>query len=60
VLISHDAGWYKPEEENGGAFRGFAGIFTALIPALEKNGFSPEEIQQLLEINPRNAFYLRN
>ena len=59
VLISHDAGWYKPEEENGGTFRGFTGIFTALIPALEKKGFSPKEINLLLEINPRNAFSIR-
>ncbi|MEA3461802.1 MAG: phosphotriesterase [Bacteroidota bacterium] len=60
VLISHDAGWYKPEEADGGAFRGFAGIFTALIPALEHLGFSSEDIHFLLEVNPRNAFFLRN
>ena len=60
VLISHDAGWYKPEEENGGTFRGFTGIFTDLIPALEQNGFSTDEIHLLLEVNPRNAFSLRN
>lgn len=59
VLLSHDAGWYKPGEENGGAFRGFTGIFTALLPALEERGFSSKEIKQLLEINPRNAFTLR-
>ncbi len=59
VLISHDAGWYKPEEELGGTFRGFAGIFTVLLPALEKRGFSPEDIQLLLEVNPRNAFSIR-
>ena len=59
VLISHDAGWYKPEEESGGTFRGFTGIFTALIPVLEKSGFSLEEIQLLLEVNPRNAFSIR-
>jgi len=60
VLISHDAGWYKPEEENGGTFRGFTGIFTALIPVLEKSGFSPEEIDLLLEVNPRNALSIRS
>jgi len=59
VLISHDAGWYKPGEENGGTFRGFTGIFTALIPAMEKKEFSPKEINLLLEINPRNAFSIR-
>ncbi|MCK4879483.1 MAG: hypothetical protein KAS82_02445 [Bacteroidales bacterium] len=60
ILLSHDAGWYKPEEENGGTFRGFSGIFTALIPALTNQGFSREDINQLLEVNPHNAFILRN
>ena len=59
VLISHDAGWYKPGEENGGSFRGFTGIFTALVPALREVGFSQEDINLLLEINPRNAFSIR-
>ncbi len=60
VLISHDAGWYKPGEENGGSFRGFTGIFTALVPALKELGFSQEDINLLLELNPRKAFYIRN
>lgn len=60
ILISHDAGWYKPGEENGGSFRGFTGIFTALVPALRELGFSQEDINLLLEINPRNAFSIRD
>lgn len=60
VLISHDAGWYKPEEAEGGTFRGFTGIFTDLIPALENLGFTREDIHVLLEVNPRNAFVIRN
>jgi len=59
ILISHDAGWYKPGEENGGSFRGFTGIFTALIPALRELGFTNKDINQILEINPRNAFSIR-
>jgi len=59
VLISHDAGWYKPKEENGGSFRGFTDIFNALVPALYDQGFSQDDIKLLLEINPRNAFSLR-
>ena len=59
VLISHDAGWYKPEEEDGGTFRGFTGIFTDLVPALKKRGFSDDELHQLLEVNPQKAFILR-
>jgi len=60
VLISHDAGWYKPGETKGGTFRGFTGIFTHLIPALEDRGFSKEDIHVLLEVNPGNAFAIRN
>ncbi|TFH26731.1 MAG: phosphotriesterase [Bacteroidia bacterium] len=59
VLISHDAGWYKPEEEDGGEFRGFTGIFTGLVPALLSHEFSKEEIDLLLVENPRKAFSLR-
>lgn len=60
ILISHDAGWYKPGEVNGGSFRGFTGIFTDLIPELRKLGFTDRDINQILEINPRNAFSIRN
>ena len=59
VLISHDAGWYSPGEESGGNFRGFTAIFTNLIPILEEHGLSPEELNQLLVINPREAFTIR-
>lgn len=56
VLLSHDAGWYQPAEENGGKIRGFTTMFTKLIPALRQNGFSEDEINQLLVINPARAF----
>jgi phosphotriesterase-related protein len=60
VLISHDAGWFKPEEPEGGEFRGFTGIFTDLIPALRSIGFSEKDLELLLIENPRRAFSLRN
>jgi phosphotriesterase-related protein len=56
VLISHDAGWYKPGEADGGAFKGFTNIFTQLLPILEKNGFTNEHMEQLLVKNPAEAF----
>ena len=58
VLVSHDAGWYTVGQENGGSFRGYTGISTELIPALKERGFSEEDMNQLLVINPRNAFSL--
>jgi phosphotriesterase-related protein len=60
VLVSHDAGWYKPEEADGGTFRGFTDIFTDLIPALEDQGFTQDDIHLLLEVNPANAFAIKN
>jgi len=59
VLFSHDAGWYKPGEPNGGEFRGFTDIETLLIPALEKNGISQHDIYQLFTANPAEAFKVK-
>jgi phosphotriesterase-related protein len=59
VLISHDAGWYSPGEEEGGDFRGYTAIFGSLVPALKERGFSEDEIRLLLANNPQEAFRLR-
>ena len=59
VLISHDAGWYKPGEKNGGNFTGFTNIFTQLLPLLKKRGFTETDINQLLIGNPAEAFAVR-
>lgn len=59
VLLSHDAGWYHPGEENGGEYRGYSTLFEKLIPLLEKNGFSKKEIRQLLVKNPAEAFGIK-
>jgi phosphotriesterase-related protein len=58
VLISHDAGWYKPGEPGGGKFTGFTNIFTQLIPLLDKLGFTQADYEQLLIKNPASAFAL--
>ncbi|MCE7039897.1 phosphotriesterase [Dyadobacter sp. CY312] len=52
VLISHDAGWYKPGEPDGGAFKGFTTISDKFIPYLKSNGFKQKEIDQILINNP--------
>lgn len=59
VLISHDAGWYRPGEKNGGEIRGYTYIFKTLIPALKGKGFTDEDIRQLLVINPAEAFAIK-
>lgn len=56
VLVSHDAGWYQPAENNGGKVRGFTTLFTKLIPALQQQGFSEGDIKQLFILNPATAF----
>lgn len=59
VLISHDAGYYNPDEENGGDFRTYTDIFEYLLPALRKNGFTKSDIDQMLVRNPREAYGIR-
>ena len=59
LMFSHDAGWYKPGEPNGGSFRGFTEIEELLIPALEKNGLSQQDIYQLFTRNPTEAFQVK-
>jgi len=42
-----------------GNFQPFTNIFEKLIPALNENGFSQSDWNQLLIENPRLAFQLR-
>ncbi|SEI59775.1 phosphotriesterase-related protein [Dyadobacter koreensis] len=59
ALISHDAGWYKPGEENGGEFRGFTTITDHFIPLLKTKAFTEEDIKQLIIINPAEVFTIK-
>lgn len=59
VLLSHDAGWYRPGEPGGGAFRPYDTLFTKFIPALKEDGFTTDEIHQLTVTNPQLAFQVR-
>ena len=54
-LVSHDAGWYRVGEPDGGQFRPFDTLFMAFLPGLEAGGVSKSEIAQLLVENPRRA-----
>ena len=51
VLLSHDGDSY-----DNGQSRPYHYLFTGFIPLLEKNGFSQQEIQQMIEDNPRRAY----
>jgi phosphotriesterase-related protein len=59
LLISHDAGWFDPEELDGGGFIGYTDIFTHLVPALKQIDFSQTEIDQLLIENPKKAYKIK-
>jgi phosphotriesterase-related protein len=59
LLVSHDAGWYRPGEPNGGAFRGFETAYTLFIPALHASGWTETEVAQLTVANPAAAFTIR-
>lgn len=55
VLISHDAGWYDVGKPDGGNYRPYSEIFTDLIPALKKEGFSADDVQTVFVKNPAAA-----
>jgi phosphotriesterase-related protein len=59
VLVSHDAGWYRPGEPRGGTFRGFEAAYTAFLPALHASGWTAEDVRWLFVTNPAAAFTLR-
>ncbi|MFP4367560.1 MAG: hypothetical protein ACLFQA_10740, partial [Bacteroidales bacterium] len=59
VLLSHDAGWYDAGEPGGGRFRSYSDIHTYLVPAMLENGFSADDIHNLLTVNPSRAFEVK-
>jgi len=59
VLLSHDAGWYHPGEENGGEIRGYTTLFEKLIPLLKYEKYTEDEINQILVNNPAEAFTIK-
>lgn len=57
VLISHDAGWYRPGEINPmEKFVGYTSLFDKVIPLLREKGFIEKDLDQLLTKNPAEAF----
>ena len=55
ILISHDAGWFDPQKNNQ-EIRPYTNIFEIVIPKLKSFGFSDEEINLLMSVNPKKAF----
>ena len=55
VLLSHDGNGFP----GGGEIRQFDAISTLLIPAMLENGFSQDDINQVMIENPKEAFTIR-
>jgi phosphotriesterase-related protein len=56
VMVSQDAGWYRPGEPGGGPFRAFNTLFTEFLPGLKRAGLTEAEVRQITVINPAKAF----
>lgn len=57
VLVSHDAGWYRPGQADPmDKFVGYTHLFDKVWPLLEARGFGMDDFQQLLVLNPADAF----
>lgn len=55
ILLSHDGDGFPM----GGGIRRFEAILQNLIPAMLENGFTQEEVDQLMVQNPQQAFAIR-
>lgn len=58
VLISHDAGWYDPQKKEQ-EIQSYTAIFAEVYPRLKASGFTDEEWNQLISINPAKAFQIK-
>jgi phosphotriesterase-related protein len=56
ILISQDAGWFRPGEPGGGRIRGFTDLPRLFLPALRARGVPEATVDHLLVHNPRRAF----
>ncbi|MBT8181282.1 MAG: phosphotriesterase [Eudoraea sp.] len=55
ILISHDAGWYDPQK-NEQKIKPYTPIFKTLLPILRSKGFSEDDINLLISVNPSKAY----
>ena len=59
ILLSHDAGWYQPGKPNGKKFRPYSDLFSSFSLLLMSEGFTREELDQMIIKNPAEAFAVR-
>lgn len=58
VLLSHDAGWYRVGEPDGGEYRGHTSIFTHVVPVLRER-LGADAVTTILERSPARALARR-
>ena len=56
ILLSHDAGWYRPGVLNGGSQKGYTYLVETFIPKLRNAGVDDGTIRMITETNPIRAF----
>jgi len=59
VLLSQDAGWYQPGKPNGGEFHPYTELFSSFSLLLLSEGFTREDLDQIIVKNPAEAFGIR-
>ena len=59
ILLSHDAGWYRPGEPGGGAVRGYTYLIERFLPRLRESGVDEATIRLMTEENPKRAFAIK-
>jgi phosphotriesterase-related protein len=56
ILLSHDAGWYQPDETNGGTQKPYTYLIDTFIPKLKDAGVDDATIRMITQTNPVRAF----
>jgi phosphotriesterase-related protein len=56
ILLSHDAGWYRPGQPNGGTQKPYTYLVDSFIQKLRNGGVDEAVIQMITETNPIRAF----
>ncbi len=56
ILLSHDAGWYRPGEVNGGTQKPYTYLIDTFIPKLKDAGVDDATIRMITQTNPVRAF----
>jgi phosphotriesterase-related protein len=56
VLLSQDAGWYRPGQPHGGDKRPYDFLVREFVPLLLERGFSAQDVKLFTETNPKRAY----